>query len=56
MGWSVPEQPARNAIEVRGVRKVFGAGENPVVAVSTLSVSIREKEVFPLLGPSRCCA
>ena len=54
MGWSVPEQPARNAIEVRGVRKVFGGRENPVVALSTVSVSIRENEFFTLLGPSGC--
>jgi spermidine/putrescine transport system ATP-binding protein len=51
MGWSVPD---RNAIEIRGVRKVFGAGENAVVALDTVSVPIRENEFFTLLGPSGC--
>jgi spermidine/putrescine transport system ATP-binding protein len=50
----VPEQPDRNAIEVRGVRKVFGIGENAVTALDTVSVSIRENEFFTLLGPSGC--
>jgi spermidine/putrescine transport system ATP-binding protein len=50
----VPEQPGRNAIEVRGVRKVFGTGENQVAALDTVSVSIRENEFFTLLGPSGC--
>ncbi|TIV90328.1 MAG: hypothetical protein E5V77_24100, partial [Mesorhizobium sp.] len=31
-GVIVPEQPGKNAIEVRGVRKVFGTGENQVAA------------------------
>jgi ABC-type glutathione transport system ATPase component len=50
----VPEQPGKNAIEVRGVRKVFGTGENQVAALDTVSVSIRENEFFTLLGPSGC--
>ena len=50
----MPEQPGRNAIEVRGVRKVFGTGENQVAALDTVSVSIRENEFFTLLGPSGC--
>jgi spermidine/putrescine transport system ATP-binding protein len=50
----VAEKPDRNAIEVRGVRKVFGAGEHAVVALDTVSVSIRENEFFTLLGPSGC--
>jgi len=50
----VPEQPDRNAIEIRDVRKVFGTGENAVVALSTVSVAIRENEFFTLLGPSGC--
>jgi spermidine/putrescine transport system ATP-binding protein len=53
-GWNVPDQPGRNAIEVRGVRKVFGSGENPVVALDTVTVPIRENEFFTLLGPSGC--
>jgi len=50
----VPDQPGRNAIDVRGVRKVFGVGENAVAALETVSVSIRENEFFTLLGPSGC--
>jgi len=50
----VPEQPGKNAIEIRGVRKVFGTGESQVAALDTVSVSIRENEFFTLLGPSGC--
>jgi spermidine/putrescine transport system ATP-binding protein len=53
-GVIVPEQPGKNAIEVRGVRKVFGTGEAQVAALDTVSVSIRENEFFTLLGPSGC--
>ena len=54
MGRCVPDTPGRNAIEVRGVRKVFGTGEAQVAALDTVSVSIRENEFFTLLGPSGC--
>ncbi|MGX9119091.1 ABC transporter ATP-binding protein [Mesorhizobium sp. BHbsci] len=50
----MPEQPGKSAIEVRGVRKVFGTGESQVAALNTVSVSIRENEFFTLLGPSGC--
>ncbi|MEO5757196.1 MAG: ABC transporter ATP-binding protein [Mesorhizobium sp.] len=50
----MPDQPGRNAIEVRGVRKVFGGGDGQVAALDTVSVSIRENEFFTLLGPSGC--
>ncbi|WP_192246616.1 ABC transporter ATP-binding protein [Mesorhizobium silamurunense] len=50
----VIELHKRNAIEVRGVRKVFGTGENRVAALDRVSVSIRENEFFTLLGPSGC--
>lgn len=50
VGSRVPDQPGKDAIEVRGVRKVFGAGENAVTALDTISVSIRENEFFTLLG------
>jgi len=50
----VPERPDRNAIDVRGVSKVFGAGEGKVAALDNVSVSIRENEFFTLLGPSGC--
>ncbi|MBI1622432.1 ABC transporter ATP-binding protein [Aquamicrobium zhengzhouense] len=50
----MPDQPQRDAIDVRGVRKVFGAGDYAVTALDTVSVSIRENEFFTLLGPSGC--
>ena len=50
----MPDQPESNAIDVRSVRKVFGAGEYAVTALDTVSVSIRENEFFTLLGPSGC--
>lgn len=48
------ETAGRNAIDVRGVRKVFGSGDGQVTALETVSVSIRENEFFTLLGPSGC--
>lgn len=50
----MPEKPVRTAIEVRGVSRVFGAGESRVAALDDVSVSIRENEFFTLLGPSGC--
>ena len=46
--------PDKNAIEVRGVSKLFGTGEGQVAALDDVSVSIRENEFFTLLGPSGC--
>ncbi len=46
--------PDKNAIEVRGVSKLFGMGEAQVAALDNVSVSIRENEFFTLLGPSGC--
>jgi len=50
----LPETPERNAIEVRGVSKVFGFGPDKVVALDDVHVAIRENEFFTLLGPSGC--
>jgi spermidine/putrescine transport system ATP-binding protein len=50
----VPDKPDRNAIEVRGVSKVFGTGDAAVAALDNVSVAIRENEFFTLLGPSGC--
>jgi spermidine/putrescine transport system ATP-binding protein len=50
----VPDRPVRNAIDVRGVSKIFGAGEHQIAALDKVSVSIRENEFFTLLGPSGC--
>ncbi len=46
--------PEQNAIDVRGVSKVFGSGGKGFVAVDNLTVSIRQNEFFTLLGPSGC--
>jgi spermidine/putrescine transport system ATP-binding protein len=50
----VPAKPDRNAIDVRGVSKIFGTGDYRVAALDRVSVSIRENEFFTLLGPSGC--
>jgi len=50
----VPDGTVVNSIEVRDVRKVFGAGDNAFVALDTVNVSIRQNEFFTLLGPSGC--
>jgi spermidine/putrescine transport system ATP-binding protein len=46
----VPDKPDRNAIEIRGVSKVFGTGDAQVAALRAVSLSIRENEFFTLLG------
>ena len=46
--------PEANAIEVRGLTKVFGHGADSVTALDDVSLSIRENEFFTLLGPSGC--
>ncbi|MBA3447731.1 MAG: ABC transporter ATP-binding protein [Pseudaminobacter sp.] len=50
----MPAAPGRNAIEVRGVSKLFGTGEGQVAALDNVSVAIGENEFFTLLGPSGC--
>ena len=50
----VPEVADLIAIDVRGVRKVFGSGDGQVTALDKVSVAIRENEFFTLLGPSGC--
>ena len=42
------------AVEAKGVSKVFGAGQDSVRALDSVSVTIRENEFFTLLGPSGC--
>ena len=42
------------AIEVQSVSKVFGDGDDRVVALDRVSVGIRQNEFFTLLGPSGC--
>jgi ABC-2 type transport system ATP-binding protein len=43
---------AAPAIDVRGLRKVYGSGERAVVAVDGLDVRVERGEVFGLLGPN----
>ncbi len=50
----MPDRPDRNAIEVRGVSRIFGTGPDRVAALDDVSVSIRQNEFFTLLGPSGC--
>ena len=44
----------KSAIDIRGVSKVFGSGDQAFAAVDNTTVSIRENEFFTLLGPSGC--
>lgn len=44
----------RDMVLADKVTKTFGTGENAVVALDAVSVSIRENEFFTLLGPSGC--
>ena len=50
----MPDLPGQTAIEVAGVSKIFGSGEDRVAALDAVSVSIRQNEFFTLLGPSGC--
>ena len=47
-------RPAEVAVELRGVSKIFGAGEAAVQALDDVSLAIRANEFFTLLGPSGC--
>jgi putative spermidine/putrescine transport system ATP-binding protein len=40
------------AVQLVGLRKVFGAGDHQVIAVDNVDLSIGEGEFFSLLGPS----
>ncbi len=42
------------AIEADGVTKIYGSGPDRVLALDSVSISIRENEFFTLLGPSGC--
>ena len=44
----------RNAVEAKGIVKIFGHGPNVMRALDNVSVAIRENEFFTLLGPSGC--
>ncbi|MGO1119105.1 ABC transporter ATP-binding protein [Rhodovibrionaceae bacterium A322] len=42
------------AVDIGGVTKIFGGGQDQVVALDNVSLSISENEFFTLLGPSGC--
>jgi spermidine/putrescine transport system ATP-binding protein len=42
------------AIDIRGVSKVFGSGDNAFAAVDDAVLAIQQNEFFTLLGPSGC--
>lgn len=42
------------AIEVKGVRKVFGAGDHRTVAIEDISFSVADGEFVSVVGPSGC--
>lgn len=45
---------ATAAIDIAGVLKTYGQGENRFVALKNISMTIRDNEFFTLLGPSGC--
>jgi NitT/TauT family transport system ATP-binding protein len=49
-----PRDVPAGGIEVRGVRKVFGAGPSAVVALERLDLSIAPGEFVAVVGPSGC--
>ena len=49
-----PASVKPTAIETENVTKVYGTGPERVVALDSVSISIRENEFFTLLGPSGC--
>jgi spermidine/putrescine transport system ATP-binding protein len=44
----------QNAIDIQGVTKIFGTGDQAFAAVDNTFLSIRQNEFFTLLGPSGC--
>ena len=47
------EQPAPSAaVRLRGLRKEFGSGSHPVVAVDGVDLDVNDGEFITLLGPS----
>jgi spermidine/putrescine transport system ATP-binding protein len=42
------------AVEIKGVSRIYGSGENRVTALSDVFMDIRQNEFFTLLGPSGC--
>ncbi len=45
---------AVDAVSIRGVTKRFGSGDDEVVAVDNIDLSIADGEFFAMLGPSGC--
>ncbi len=48
------EDEKQSILEVAGVRKVFGRGTTPVVAVNALNLLVRRNEFVVVVGPSGC--
>ena len=42
------------AIEIRGVSRIYGTGQDKVTALDGIFLKIKENEFFTLLGPSGC--
>ena len=41
-------------VSLKGITKIFGAGDDEVVAVDSVDLEVREGELVTLLGPSGC--
>lgn len=48
------QKPQASRISISSLRKVYGSGENKVVAIDDVNLEIREGEFFCILGPSGC--
>ena len=47
-------QQGRGILEVHGLNKVYGAGDEAVTAIQSVDVVVREGEFVSLVGPSGC--
>ena len=54
MTTAAPAKAGEPAISIRQVSKVFGSGEQGVVALDSVAIDIGQNEFFTLLGPSGC--
>jgi len=50
----LPDPQPANALDIRNVEKIFGAGDHAFRALTGVNLQIRNNEFFTLLGPSGC--
>ena len=54
IGDAGPGQAPAVSVETQDLTRVFGSGDDAIVALDSVSVRIHENEFFTLLGPSGC--